>query len=99
MPETTPLIKAALNLRGGAGFDVYVYLGNYFPIKMGRRKPPNLLELGGLIPTIYCSFWIFSINLKFSGLTVPIKFFILVSNERTYDDASIKTHAFLVLSI
>ena len=23
MPETTPLIKAALNLRGGAGFDVY----------------------------------------------------------------------------
>ena len=43
MPETTPLIKAALNLRVGAGFDVYVYLGNYFPIKMGRRKPPNLL--------------------------------------------------------
>lgn len=26
MPETTPLIKAALNLRGGAGFDVYVDL-------------------------------------------------------------------------
>ena len=26
MPETTPLIKAALNLRGGAGFDVYVYV-------------------------------------------------------------------------
>lgn len=25
MPETTPLIKAALNLRVGAGFDVYVY--------------------------------------------------------------------------
>ena len=25
MPETTPLIKAALNLRGGAGFDVYKY--------------------------------------------------------------------------
>ena len=23
MPETTPLIKAALNLRAGAGFDVY----------------------------------------------------------------------------
>ena len=23
MSETTPLIKAALNLRGGAGFDVY----------------------------------------------------------------------------
>ena len=25
MPETTPLIKAALNLRVGAGFDVYVF--------------------------------------------------------------------------
>jgi len=25
MPETTPLIKAALNLRGGAGFDVYFW--------------------------------------------------------------------------
>ena len=29
MPETTPLIKAALNLRGGAGFDVYVYTVNH----------------------------------------------------------------------
>ena len=26
MPETTPLIKAALNLRGGAGFDVYDWM-------------------------------------------------------------------------
>ena len=26
MPETTPLIKAALNLRVGAGFDVYIGL-------------------------------------------------------------------------
>ena len=26
MPETTPLIKAALNLRVGVGFDVYEYL-------------------------------------------------------------------------
>ena len=25
MPETTPLIKAALNLSVGAGFDVYVH--------------------------------------------------------------------------
>ena len=24
MPETTPLIKAALNLRVGVGFDVYI---------------------------------------------------------------------------
>ena len=30
MPETTPLIKAALNLRVGAGFDVYdVYITHY----------------------------------------------------------------------
>ena len=27
MPETTPLIKAALNLRVGAGFDVYEKTG------------------------------------------------------------------------
>lgn len=26
MPETTPLIKAALNLRVGAGFDVYFFI-------------------------------------------------------------------------
>lgn len=25
MPETTPLIKAALNLRVGVGFDVYIF--------------------------------------------------------------------------
>lgn len=28
MPETTPLIKAALNLRVGAGFDVYFIYNN-----------------------------------------------------------------------
>ena len=27
MSETTPLIKAALNLRVGVGFDVYFYIG------------------------------------------------------------------------
>ena len=30
MPETTPLIKAALNLRVGAGIDVYDACGNGF---------------------------------------------------------------------
>ena len=39
MPETTPLIKAALNLRGGAGFDVYKFLSSflscYFPKTFG----------------------------------------------------------------
>ena len=29
MPETTPLIKAALNLRVGVGFDVYEYRATY----------------------------------------------------------------------
>lgn len=33
MPETTPLIKAALNLRGGAGFDVY-QLSQHLPRKI-----------------------------------------------------------------
>ena len=33
MPETTPLIKAALNLRGGAGFDVYDIQDKYLKIK------------------------------------------------------------------
>ena len=33
MPETTPLIKAALNLRVGAGFDVYFLLFLVFGIK------------------------------------------------------------------
>ena len=33
MPETTPLIKAALNLRVGAGFDVYFLLFVVFGIK------------------------------------------------------------------
>lgn len=35
MPETTPLIKAALNLRVGAGFDVYLftlYIRNFLHI-------------------------------------------------------------------
>ena len=43
MPETTPLIKAALNLRVGAGFDVYV---NATPstvlLSTTDIMPPNL---------------------------------------------------------
>ena len=34
MPETTPLIKAALNLRGGAGFDVYDDVYRFICIKI-----------------------------------------------------------------
>ena len=37
MPETTPLIKAALNLRVGAGFDVYIKSGK------GHSQSYNLL--------------------------------------------------------
>ena len=33
MPETTPLIKAALNLRVGAGFDVYIQVMDMAPKK------------------------------------------------------------------
>ena len=46
MPETTPLIKAALNLRGGAGFDVYfsavqkfvISLDNFIEIAMWQKN-------------------------------------------------------------
>ena len=41
MPETTPLIKAALNLRVGAGFDVYKFvisLDNFIEIAMWQKN-------------------------------------------------------------
>ena len=34
MPETTPLIKAALNLRVGVGFDVYKQIMGCFVFKV-----------------------------------------------------------------
>lgn len=37
MPETTPLIKAALNLRVGAGFDVY-FVSEIPFLKNGQKK-------------------------------------------------------------
>lgn len=57
MPETTPLIKAALNLRGGAGFDVY-NLSNYFALTLKIRqnnKPamPCITELDGYFILIF----------------------------------------------
>lgn len=44
MPETTPLIKAALNLRVGAGFDVYCqnynfYLSELYTAERTIKKP------------------------------------------------------------
>ena len=46
MPETTPLIKAALNLRGGAGFDVYDHLQNIMTWKMLKIEKVNKIFLG-----------------------------------------------------
>ena len=53
MSETTPLIKAALNLRVGAGFDVYVTVtlrtvnascgALQIPTKSGLRKVTGVL--------------------------------------------------------
>ena len=43
MPETTPLIKAALNLRVGAGFDVYLY-GGVMVIEPGKYKVFKVLK-------------------------------------------------------
>ena len=41
MPETTPLIKAALNLRVGAGFDVYEKLDAWL-VKLEKFNIPEL---------------------------------------------------------
>ena len=41
MPETTPLIKAALNLRVGAGFDVYG-TGAGIVVRQSLKKPPAM---------------------------------------------------------
>ena len=41
MPETTPLIKAALNLRVGVGFDVYY---NIKGILLTKRKCKKILK-------------------------------------------------------
>ena len=40
MPETTPLIKAALNLRVGAGFDVYVLEPTGWQLPPCSQKAP-----------------------------------------------------------
>ena len=44
MPETTPLIKAALNLRGGAGFDVYVPASITYLKERMRRTNVLIME-------------------------------------------------------
>jgi len=48
MPETTPLIKAALNLRVGAGFDVYVILSTYHGKQIKLSVIVRQLRRGGV---------------------------------------------------
>ena len=45
MPETTPLIKAALNLRGGAGFDVYDWVRERMVSIINTRVSNNLTTI------------------------------------------------------
>ena len=68
MPETTPLIKAALNLRGGAGFDVYVYT---CPINVMECTTESAIYVMGLT--------VVELRMFFSKLTTNSSAFI-VSN-------------------
>ena len=47
MPETTPLIKAALNLRVGAGFDVYERTETTEVITEDSTETPAPVEVSG----------------------------------------------------
>ena len=60
MPETTPLIKAALNLRGGAGFDVYVF---------GLWHKANSAHFSGSYEKICSQIKKLTCNCSFSELT------------------------------
>ena len=62
MPETTPLIKAALNLRVGAGFDVYVGFLLFAKRNGGSvfSKPPED-SIGALIDLLYDGFFSFAV--------------------------------------
>ena len=62
MPETTPLIKAALNLRGGAGFDVYYQ--SSFP-------PENKKTTGKILTALFLSF--FGAKIGQNCLSKPFK--------------------------
>lgn len=57
MPETTPLIKAALNLRVGAGFDVYDQRVKRY-IEDGDKRyifqEKSFSKLGQFDSTVYC---------------------------------------------
>ena len=52
MPETTPLIKAALNLRVGAGFDVYTHWErSCFPFYSCMDDLPEVCERHATLPS------------------------------------------------
>lgn len=58
MPETTPLIKAALNLRVGVGFDVYICIDKPYPasirltVSLIFRCTADVIGLISLLPSM-----------------------------------------------
>ena len=54
MPETTPLIKAALNLRVGAGFDVYSFSHMHGNIKKSHQTFNVQCDISNLIRCNVC---------------------------------------------
>ena len=53
MPETTPLIKAALNLRVGAGFDVYGKLGRKKVCALVKNDVEKPNDISGVVYVSY----------------------------------------------
>ena len=64
MPETTPLIKAALNLRVGAGFDVY-------------QMPVGILIITNIL-AMDCAIICVIIKINMATNDVLIAFFVLI---------------------
>ena len=53
MPETTPLIKAALNLRVGAGFDVYMEIAGQCGYDNSNYFSDSFKKIVGVSPLKY----------------------------------------------
>lgn len=66
MPETTPLIKAALNLRVGVGFDVYGQITVIAVIVYLLRRM-GIEYYGAAEPPVRCG------ESHLSGLTEPLR--------------------------
>ena len=79
MPETTPLIKAALNLRVGAGFDVYVINTSEFSFPLldieSKSNKKGQLQISRLITALTLCYIIDNIS-KYTNihLLYPICF-------------------------